>query len=167
MIVWHGCIFLILINYWLCLGMLTYMNPCSNIFETPYQNRKYQSLGVQLPDENWAIGKRKPQSLRNTGELVLPIQVLFYLVVNKVSSFERYWLHAIINIIYSNLVLETYCIYCQVIWWVRWFTCQVWCNKSSLCFPFLKTISRFSCIMKKIVNFISKSKSWMHVSQCA
>jgi hypothetical protein len=37
----------------------------TNIFKTPSQNKKYRSHGVQLPDGNSAIGKRKPQLLGN------------------------------------------------------------------------------------------------------
>ena len=40
-----------------------YLNPVSPIFSTPFQNCRYKSDGEHWPDGNWAIGKRKPQSL--------------------------------------------------------------------------------------------------------
>lgn len=41
-----------------------YTNPKSNILRTPSQKIKYKSLGEQSPDGNWAIGNRKPPSLK-------------------------------------------------------------------------------------------------------
>lgn len=43
-----------------------YLNPVSPIFSTPFQNCRYKYDGEHWPDGNWAIGKRKPQSLMKT-----------------------------------------------------------------------------------------------------
>lgn len=46
--------------------MFTHVNPVSNIFFTPSQNRKNKELAKHPPEGNWAIGNRKPLSPRKT-----------------------------------------------------------------------------------------------------
>ena len=130
------------------LGSCTYVNPCSSIFLTPFQKLKYRSLGEQSPDGNCATGNLNPQSLKKTNW----------------STWVANWV--------SDLPERTRIVtYCQYIDWIQYITetnflvknnsiparldIKSWpsprsTKPTSLCFPPLTVISRFSYVKNSV-----------------